>query len=194
MAKNNRHVFATTMEGFIQVFEDSGKFNNRCFSFIIPDENVTAMEDEREELLQWAASKAPNPKRVEKALPKWDDSGLVKYSYGGETKRSEPVFVDSDGQPVTKDILRSIRSGTKINVIVQQSPYLFGSKIGTKFVVVGVQIVELVTGNGAIDSGSLSAEEVAGMFGKVEGFKASEPAVRADTAPEPVAAGAAYNF
>ena len=93
------------------------------------------------------------------------------------------------------DILKSVRKGTKVNIIVQQSPYLYGNKVGTKFVVVGVQIVELVTGNGAVDSGTLTAEEVAGMFGKVDGFKASEPAVRAESAPEPVAAGAsAYNF
>ena len=29
---NNRYVFNTTLEGFVNVYEDSGKFNNRCFS------------------------------------------------------------------------------------------------------------------------------------------------------------------
>lgn len=191
---NNRHCFATTLDGFIQVFEDSGKYNNRAFGFTIPQENIAAMEDEREELLKWAASKTANPKRVEVALTKWDESGNVRYSYGGDTKRLEPVFVDSDGEPVSKDILKSVRAGTKVNVIVQQSPYLYGNKIGTKFQVVGVQIVELVTGSGAVDSGSLSTEEVASMFGKVDGFKASEPAVRAETQPERSLTTAGYNF
>jgi hypothetical protein len=57
--------------------------------------------------------------------------------------------------------------------------------------VLGVQIVELVAGSGAVDSGDLSAEDVAGIFGSVEGFKASSPAVR-DARPSEDSAG--YDF
>ena len=46
-----------------------------------------------------------------------------------------------------------------------------GPNIGTSLKVVGVQVVELVTGNGAVDSGTLSVEECA-LFG-VDGFKAT---------------------
>jgi len=58
--------------------------------------------------------------------------------------------------------------------------------------VIGVQIIELVTGNGAVDSGELSPEEVAGMFGAVKGFSQADPAVR--QVEEPVAAGDSYDF
>ena len=37
---------------------------------------------------------------------------------------------------------------------------------------------ELVSGNGAVDAGDLSVEDVAALFGSVDGFKADEPAVR----------------
>ena len=164
----NRYTFASTLEGFVQVFEDSGKFNNRCFSFKMPANVIEQAEQDRTELLDWAKSKTPNPKRCEVALPKWDDGGLVKYSYGGDTKR----------HPIDRGVLKDVRKGTKVRLIVQQSPYAFGAKVGTKFKVLGVQIVELVTHGGAADSGDLSVDDIAGLFGKVEGFKGDEPAVR----------------
>ena len=182
MADRNRYTFNTELEGFVSIFEDGGKFNNRAFSFTMPEEVVAQAEADREELLEWAASKTNNPKRVEKALPKWDDAGLVKYSYGqGDgTKKPvpEPVFVDTEGKPVEKEVLKAARKGTKVRIIVQQSPYVFGQKVGTKFKVLGIQIVELATGNGAVDSGDLSVEDVAAIFGSVDGFKQSEPQVR----------------
>lgn len=185
MADRNRYTFNTELDGFVSIYEDGGKFNNRAFSFTMPDDVVAQAEADREELLEWAASKTNNPKRVEKALPKWDDAGFVKYSYGqGDgTKKPvpEPVFVDTEGKPVDKEVLKAARKGTKVRIIVQQSPYVFGQKIGTKFKVLGVQIVELATGNGAVDSGDLSVEDVAAIFGSVEGFKQSEPQVREAT-------------
>ena len=66
---------------------------------------------------------------------------------------------------------------------MDQKPYAMGPNIGTSLKVVGVQIVELVTGTGAVDSGNLSVEDVAALFGSVDGFKSDEPAVRkAETA------------
>lgn len=188
----NRYVFNTTLDGFINVYEDSGKFNNRCFSFSLPADVVAQAESDREELLEWARSKAPNPKRVEVALPKWDDDGLVKYSYGGETRRAEPVFVDTEGQPIERAVLRDVRKDTKVRLIVQQGPYVFGNKVGTRLKVIGVQIIELVTGNGAVDSGDLSVEDVAGIFGAAEGFKQSAPAVRKAETEE--TEGDSYDF
>ena len=112
----------------------------------------------------------------------WDDAGVCKYTYGeGDGSRKpkpEPVFVDSDGKPVEKSVLLSVRKGTKVNLIVDQKPYAMGPNVGTSMRVIGVQIIELATGNGAVDSGSLSVEDVAELFGSVDGFKASEPAVR----------------
>lgn len=191
---NNRYVFNTVLEGFINVFEDSGKFNNRTFSYAIPQETLPQVEEDRVELIKWAKSKASG--RVQEAITPWDDAGLCKYTYGvGDGARKPkpaPVFVDSDGQPIAPDVLRDVRKGTKVRLIVQQKPYAMGPNVGTSLRVLGVQIIELATGNGAVDSGDLSVEDVAALFGSVDGYKASEPAVR--KAEDTVGDGDSYDF
>ena len=176
----NRYKFATALEGFVSVGEDSGKFNNRTFAYAIPHDTLTQVEADREELIKWARSKASG--RVQEAMTPWDDNGVCKYTYGeGDGSRKakpEPVFVDTNGDPIEKSVLLTVRKGTKVNLIVDQKPYAMGSNVGTSMRVIGVQIVELVTGNGAVDSGDLSVEDVAAMFGSVDGFKADSPAVR----------------
>lgn len=190
----NRYKFATVLEGFVSVGEDSGKFNNRTFAYAIPHETLTQVEADREELIKWAKSKATG--RVQEAMTPWDDAGVCKYTYGaGDGARKpkpEPIFVDTDGQPIEKSVLMTVRKGTKVNLIVDQKPYAMGPNVGTSMRVVGVQIVELASGNGAVDSGNLSVEDVASMFGSVDGFKASEPAVR--KAEETVGDGESYDF
>ena len=186
MADRNRYVFDATLEGFINVYEDEGKFNNRCFSFKLPADVIEQAEADREELLAWAKSKAPNPKRCEVALTKWDDEGLVKYSYSEEKPKAIPVFVDTEGTLIEKAVLKDVRKGTKVRLIVQQGPYVFGNKVGTRLLVKGVQIVELASGNGSVDSGDMSADDVAAIFGTASGFKQSDPSVRqAEVADEP---------
>lgn len=177
MATKNRYVFDATLEGYINVYEPAGKFNNCCFSYRLPDAVLAQAEADREELLEWAKTKVENPKRVALNPPKWDEEGVCKYSYGGDTGRPDPVFVDTDGAPIEKSVLQSVRKGTKVRLIVQQSPYTKPS-IGTTLKVLGVQIIELAAGNGLVDSGDLSADDVAEIFGTVKGFKASSPAVR----------------
>ena len=176
----NRYKFQTVLEGFVSVGEDSGKFNNRTFAYAIPHDTLTQVEADREELLKWAKSKASG--RVQEAMTPWDDAGLCKYTYGaGDGSRKpkpEPVFVDTTGDPISREVLKTVRKGTKVNIIVDQKPYAMGPNVGTSMRVIGVQIVELVSGNGAVDSGDLSVEDVAALFGSVEGLKADEPAVR----------------
>ena len=176
----NRYKFATVLEGFISVGEDSGKFNNRTFAYTIPSDTLNQIETDREELLTWAKSKASG--RVQVAMTPWDDTGVCKYTYGeGDGSRKakpEPVFVDTSGDPIEKSVLMGVRKGTKVNIIVDQKPYAMGPNVGTSMRVIGVQIVELVSGNGAVDSGDMSVADVAAMFGSVEGFKADSPAVR----------------
>ena len=190
----NRYKFATVLEGFVSVGEDSGKFNNRTFAYAIPHDTLTKVEEDRVELIKWAKSKASG--RVQEAMTPWDDAGVCKYTYGaGDGSRKpkpEPIFVDSTGDPVDKSVLLSVRKGTKVNLIVDQKPYAMGPNVGTSMRVIGVQIIELATGNGAVDSGSLSVEDVAELFGSVDGFKASEPAVR--KAEETVGDGESYDF
>jgi hypothetical protein len=191
---SNRYQFETVLEGFINVYEDSGKFQNRTFAYTIPSDTLAQVEADRVELISWAKTKATG--RVQEAITPWDDSGLCKYTYGaGDGSRKakpEPVFVDSTGVPIERAVLRDVRKGTKVNIIVQQKPYAMGSNVGTSMKVIGVQIIELATGNGAVDSGDLSVEEVAGMFGAVKGFSQADPAVRQEA--EPVAAGDSYDF
>ena len=185
----NRYVFSTTLEGFINVGEPSGKYNNCCFSFRLPDSVLEEAEKDREELLAWVETKVTG--RASTNVPKWDEEGLVKYSFDGDTGRARPVFVDAVGDPIDLSVLKTIAKGTKVQIICQQVPYTKPAK-GTTLKVLGVQVIELVAMNGASDSGTLSTEDVVAMFGTTEGFKASEPQVKqANT--EPVAAGG-YDF
>ena len=148
----NRYKFATVLEGFVSVGEDSGKFNNRTFAYAIPHDTLTKVEEDREELIKWAKSKATG--RVQEAMTPWDDAGVCKYTYGaGDGSRKpkpEPVFVDTNGDPLSKEVLKSVRKGTKVNIIVDQKPYAMGPNVGTSMRVIGVQIVELVSGNGCL--------------------------------------------
>ena len=87
--------------------------------------------------------------------------------------------------------MKAVRKGTKVNVILQQKPYAMGT-FNTSIRVIGVQIVELATGNGAVDSGDLSVEDVAALFGSVDGFKQDDPQVRQVEATE--STGDSYDF
>ena len=52
MQKPNRYVFETELEGFINVYQDSGKYENRTFSYKIPEDILTKIEKDRKELLK----------------------------------------------------------------------------------------------------------------------------------------------
>ena len=187
----NRYVFETVLEGFVNTGEPSGKFNNCCFQFRLPQEVVSQADEDREELLTWAKTKVDNPNRIALNPPKWDDEGLVKYSYDGDTGRPVPPFIDTQGDVLDSATRASIRRGTKVQLICQQTPYTKPA-MGTTLKVLGVQVVELAAGNGAVDSGDLSVEDVAKLFGTKEGFKASSPAPR--RAPEKEDESEAYDF
>lgn len=189
----SRFTFETTLEGFINVGEPSGKFNNCTFSFRIPPNLLEPIETDRHEALEWAKTKLANPKRCEVALPKWDEDGLVKYTYAGpESRNPVPIFVDAEGTVLSPEIRASIRKGTKARVIVNQVGYPFGQKVGTKFHVLGVQILELNSG-AVTDSGELSEDEVIALFQKSAGFTQSAPAPRA-VEQEPNGEATAYDF
>ncbi len=190
----NRYTFTTKLEGFIKLDEDGGKFNNRSFSFTIPAKDLEKINADRDELIEWIQSK--DNKRLPVGLPRWDDAGLIKYSFGaGDGSRKpvpEVVFVDCDGVPLTKQVLATIRKGTKVNLILQQKPYAMGS-FNTSVRVLGAQVIELVTAEGASDSGSLEPDEIAAMFSKVDGFKQGDPQVRDEREPVAAAEGG-YDF
>jgi hypothetical protein len=111
-------------------------------------------------------------KRFSAELPKWDEEGFIKVSYGGDS--STPMFpwVDTDGVPI--DLDTQIWKGTVVKLIVDLKPYVFGQKVGCSVKVRGAQILKLVSGGGS-DSGGLDDEGVAKLFGKTEGFKGGSP-------------------
>jgi hypothetical protein len=188
---NNRYIFTTTLEGFINLGEPSGKYNNCCFSFRLTPEVLEQAIEDREELLVWARSKVDNPKRIALNPEKWDDAGLVKYSFEGETGRPRPLFIDSAGEPVPLDVIKTAREGTEVELVCQQTPYTKPA-MGTTIKVLGGQLLKLVSGNGAVDSGSLDAGDLAALLGKKDGFKVNEPQVRRE---EKVSSGAGeYDF
>ena len=69
-------------------------------------------------------------------------------------------------------------SGSQVKLAFYQKPYILkdGVTYGTSLKLVGVQLVSLNSGAG-VDTGDMAAEDVAALFGKTEGFKASEPNV-----------------
>ncbi len=191
MSTKNRYIFKTTLEGFINLGEPSGKFNNCCFAFRLTSDVLEQAEQDREELLDWVKTKVDNPKRIALNPPKWDDSGLVKYSFEGETGRPRPVFIDSAGEPIPLEQMAGAREGTKVELVVQQTPYTKPA-MGTTLKVLGGQVLKMVSGGGVSDSGSLDASDLAELLGKKDGFKAGAPQVRDER--EPVAAGESYDF
>ena len=187
----NRYTFETELEGFINVDKPSGKFNNCCFGFRLTPEVLEKAESDREGLLAWAKTKASG--RVGLNPAKWDDEGLVKFSYGGDTGRDAPVFVDAEGTVLEEAVRASIRKGTKVRLIVDQTPY-WKPTVGTTIKVRGVQVLKLVSGAVA-DSGDLSEDDVIALFQKSAGFKQAAPAPRrAEPVADPVDEDAAYDF
>ena len=77
MQKPNRYVFETELEGFINVYQDAGKYENRTFSYKIPADILTKVEKDRKELLKWVDTKLENPKRVALNPPPYDDEGFM---------------------------------------------------------------------------------------------------------------------
>lgn len=171
----NRFVITTSLEGYINALKPAGQYNNCTIGFKIPKAEIPAFDESFESGLKWAESKAAG-KRVSRELPKWDEEGLVKVSYGGESKSPMFPWVDTEGKEL--DLDTDIRKGTKVRLIVDLKPYHFGNKVGVSLKVKGAQVIELVAGTGVADSGDLTADAVAALLGATPGFKQSEPNVR----------------
>ena len=193
MSKPNQYVFETELEGYLNVYEDSGKYENRTFSYRIPEDVLKQVEKDRSELLKWVDSKLENQKRVALNPAPYDDEGLCKYSYSDQDKKPVPVFVDTEGSPLSESDRQNLRKGTKAVLIVNQTPYTKPAK-GTSLKVVGVQVTKLVTASGASDSGDLSVEDVNAIFGTRSGYKASTPAVSAPADATPCSVEQSYDF
>ena len=164
------------LEGYQAVMKPS-KFGY-SLSAVVDSGLVDRLEDDRVETLKWAESKLKNPKRSVLKPEPWEevapDKYKVKFSWNEENK---PPVVDTEGSPVTNTEL-PIYSGATVKLAFYQKPYILkdGVTYGTSLKLVGVQLVSLNSEAG-VDTGDMSVENVAALFGTTQGFKQSDPVV-----------------
>ena len=167
---------AVVLEGYQAVLKPS-KFGY-SLAALVDQSMVDALEDDRVESIKWAESKLKNPKRSTLKPEPWEEvtegQYKVKFSWNEE---SRPPVVDTEGTIISDDNT-PMYAGSRVKLAFYQKPYILrdGVTYGTSLKLVGVQLVSLNTAAG-VDTGDMSAENVAALFGKTEGFKASEPNV-----------------
>jgi hypothetical protein len=176
---DSRFIITTTLEGYINALVPSGKFNNCTIGFRIPEEEIPKFDAVYEQAMEWGKNKMAG-KRFSAELPKWDEEGMVKVSYGGDSTSPMFPWVDTDGVPIDMDT--QIWKGTVVKLIVDLKPYVFGPKVGCSLKVRGAQVLKLVSGGGS-DSGGLDEDSVALLFGKTNGFKAGSPSFEPNEDP-----------
>jgi len=164
------------LEGYQAVLKPS-KFGY-SLAALVDQSMVDVLEDDRVESLKWAETKLKNPKRSTLKPEPWEEvtegQYKVKFSWNEE---SRPPVVDTEGTIISDDNT-PMYAGSRVKLAFYQKPYILrdGVTYGTSLKLVGVQLVSLNTAAG-VDTGDMSTEDVAALFGKTEGFKASEPNV-----------------
>jgi hypothetical protein len=164
------------LEGYQAVLKPS-KFGY-SLAALVDQSMVDVLEDDRVESLKWAESKLKNPKRSTLKPEPWEEvtegQYKVKFSWNED---SRPPVVDTEGTHITDDAT-PMYAGSRVKLAFYQKPYILrdGVTYGTSLKLVGVQLVSLNTAAG-VDTGDMSTEDVAALFGKTEGFKAGEPNV-----------------
>ena len=178
MSRNTHVTDVVTLEGYQAILEP-GKFGY-SLSAVVDADVVNTLETERADVLKWAESKLKNPKRATLKPTPWEEvaEGKYKLKFSWNEERKPPV-VDTEGTPVT-DKKTPLYGGSTVKLGFYQKPYILkdGVTYGSSLKLVGVQVVKLNTEAG-VSSDDLSTEEVAGLFGKTDGYKATEvpPAV-----------------
>ena len=171
------------LEGFQAVLKP-GDWGYKL-SALMDKDTVDQLETERESALEWARSKAKNPKRVAVKPEPWEEIDnkpgfyQVRFSWKDGDKYV-PVVVDTEGTAIT-DENTPIYSGTMVKLAFFQKPYVLpAGDIGTSLKLKAVQVISLNTGAGVVDDGDMTPDEATALFGATKGFKVS--------APNPVAA------
>ena len=97
-------------------------------------------------------------------------------SVGNEENR--PPVVDYRRLHLSQTRIRPCILVAKLNwrSIKSRTSSRYGVTYGTSLKLVGVQLVSLQSGAG-VDTGDMAAEDVAALFGKTEGYKATDPTV-----------------
>ena len=182
----NTHVTPepVTLDGFQAVLKP-GEWGYKL-SALVQEELISTLEEERESALEWARSKAKNPKRVTVKPEPWEELDNQKGTYHlrfswRDGDKIIPVVVDTEGTQI-KDTDTPVYSGSKVKLAFFQKPYVLPSgDIGTSLKLKAVQIVSLNSGAGVVDTGDMSADQASDLFGKTTGFKVEEPNI--DAAP-----------
>ena len=174
-----------TLEGYQAILRPS-KFGY-SLKAVVGSDVVDALEEERADCLKWAESKLKNPKRATLKPTPWEEveegKFIVKFSWGEDKK---PPVVDTEGTPITNEDT-PVYEGSKVKIGFHQKPYILkdGVTYGTSLKLSGIQIVSIQSGAG-VDTGDLDELDVAELFGKTAGFKATYPNVTpAEEAPVP---------
>ena len=182
----NTHVTQepVTLDGFQAVLKP-GEWGYKL-SALVQEDLISTLEEERESALEWARSKAKNPKRVTVKPEPWEELDNQKGTYHlrfswRDGDKIIPVVVDTEGTQI-KDTDTPVYSGSKVKLAFFQKPYVLPSgDIGTSLKLKAVQIVSLNSGAGVVDTGDMSADQASELFGKTTGFKVEDPNV--DAAP-----------
>ena len=182
----NTHVTQepVTLDGFQAVLKP-GEWGYKL-SALVQEDLISTLEEERESALEWARSKAKNPKRVTVKPEPWEELDNQKGTYHlrfswRDGDKIVPVVVDTEGTQI-KDTDTPVYSGSKVKLAFFQKPYVLPSgDIGTSLKLKAVQVVSLNSGAGVVDNGDMKAEDAAELFGSTKGFKVEDPAV--DAAP-----------
>ena len=182
----NTHVTTepVTLDGFQAVLKP-GEWGYKL-SALVQEELISTLEEERESALEWARSKAKNPKRVTVKPEPWEELDNQKGTYHlrfswRDGDKIIPVVVDTEGTQI-KDTDTPVYSGSKVKLAFFQKPYVLPSgDIGTSLKLKAVKFVSLNSGAGVVDNGDMTAEDASELFGKSNGFKVEDPNV--DAAP-----------
>jgi len=173
-----------TLDGF-QAILKPGEWGYKL-SALVDESLISKLEEERLSALEWAKSKAKNPKRVTVKPEPWEEIDNQKGAYHlrfswRDGDKIIPVVVDTEGTQI-KDTDTPVYSGSKVKLAFFQKPYVLPSgDIGTSLKLKAVQIVSLNSGAGVVDTGDMSADQASDLFGKTTGFKVEEPNI--DAAP-----------
>lgn len=171
------------LEGFQAVLKP-GDWGYKL-SVLMDKSIVEQLETERESALEWARSKAKNPKRVSVKPEPWEElenrpgTYQVRFSWKDGDK-FVPVIVDTEGTTI-EDKETPIYSGSQVKVAFFQKPYVLPTgDIGTSLKLKAIQLISLNTGAGVVDDGDMTPEAATELFGTTKGFKVAEPNPGAD--------------
>ena len=171
------------LEGYQAVMKPS-KFGY-SLSAVVDESMTDTLEKEREGFQTWWDGKLKNPKRsVQKPEP-WEEvaTGQYKVKFSWNEERRPPV-VDTEGSPILDEDI-PLYSGSRVKLAFYQQPYVLkdGVTYGSSLKLLALQVVSLNNSAG-VDTGDMSAEDAADIFGKTEGFKAPDPSVTPNMADE----------